>query len=57
VLFASDPDKKISFETFQTMVLPESIVLDKQQNMRRKFAGGVNWGNKAITSLLQSYLH
>lgn len=52
VLYAFDPQKQISFDIFQTDVYPESIVIDKNQNMLHKFAGTVNWQNEEVVKLL-----
>lgn len=55
VLYAYDPDKKIAFDIFQTAVYPESIIIDKAQNMRQKFPGAVHWQNDEVTNLLKSF--
>lgn len=57
VLYAFDPNKTISFDTFQTDVYPESIVVDPKQNMQRKFAGTVNWNNPDVVKSIESYGH
>lgn len=55
VLYAFDPDKKIAFDIFQTAVYPESIVIDKSGNMRRKFPGAVHWSNDEVISELKAF--
>lgn len=51
--YGFDADKKVIFDAFQTAVLPESIVLDQNQNMRRKFAGSVLWQNPQVSQYLK----
>lgn len=54
VLFAFDPDKKLSFDLFQADAFPETIVVDPKGRMRRKFAGAVNWKGADMTDYLKS---
>ncbi len=54
VLYGFDTDKKIAFDIFQTEAYPESIVVDPQGNMKRKFAGMVNWKGGEMAKYLKS---
>ena len=57
VIYAFDPEKTISFDVFQTAVYPESIIVDKAGNMRRKLAGTADWLNAESLDALKSYLN
>jgi len=48
VYFAFDPGRTITFDLFQTLMLPETIVIDSSHQMRRKFPGIVDWNDKAF---------
>lgn len=55
-----DKDKRISQDIFSTIKLPETIVINPQQEMVKKFVGAdVEWNGKEmkefLRSLIQSY--
>ena len=54
VIYGLDLDKKIAWDTFQTAVYPETIILDSKQAMHRKYVGEVAWGNPETTEYLKS---
>lgn len=49
---AFDPTRIITYDTFQTIQFPETIILDREHNMVRKFSGPVAWKNIEITAFL-----
>ncbi len=53
VLYALDDNKHIAIDIFQTAVYPESIVLDANQNMRRKFGGAIEWQDANVMDYLK----
>ncbi|HEU5047518.1 MAG TPA: TlpA disulfide reductase family protein [Rickettsiales bacterium] len=54
VLYAFDPEKKVAFDIFQTAVYPESILVDKTQQMHHKFPGAVDWQSAEVQDALKS---
>lgn len=52
VFYAFDPQREIVYNLFQTVILPESILLDSAHRMRRKFAGLVRWENPEVQNFL-----
>jgi thiol-disulfide isomerase/thioredoxin len=53
VLYAFDPQKTITFDVFQTVQYPETVILDAAHGMRRKFPGPVDWGSEDIQNILK----
>lgn len=43
ILMARDRRGKITADLFQTYKLPETLLIDKDQTMRRKIVGGTDW--------------
>ncbi len=54
VVYAFDPEKKISLDIFQTAAYPESILVDGTGQMRRKFVGAANWNDEETLGYLKS---
>ena len=57
VLYGFDPMKKLTFETFGASALPETIIIDPEQKMRRKVAGMVNWGDPKVIDYIRELKH
>lgn len=55
VLYGIDLQKTIAFDVFQSTAFPESIVVDAEQKMRRKFVGSAGWGSPEMAEMLNSY--
>lgn len=53
MLYGWDPMKRVSFDIFQTAAMPESIIIDTEQVMRRKFVGMVNWEDPQIIQYIR----
>lgn len=53
VLYGFDPMKSLTFDVFQTSALPETIIIDPQQHMRRKFPGMVEWEDNALITYIR----
>jgi thiol-disulfide isomerase/thioredoxin len=53
---AWDDEQRIASQWFNIIKFPESIIIDKKQNMVKKIAGGIDWLNPQIKSFLDSLL-
>ena len=53
VLYGFDPNKDIALGIFQTAVFPETIIIDKNQKMVRKFVGKTNWNKPETLNYLK----
>lgn len=53
MLYGWDPMKRVSFDIFQTAAMPETIIVDSEQVMRRKFVGMVNWEDPQIIQYIR----
>jgi len=49
-----DSEQQIASEMFNVFKFPESIIIDKNLNMIRKIAGGVDWESGEIKAYLNS---
>lgn len=54
VLYGWDPMRSLIFDTFQTTAFPETIVIDEDMVMRRKFMGRVDWEKPEVLAFLRS---
>lgn len=54
VLYGWDPMRSLTFDLFQTTAFPESIIIDEDMMMRRKFLGRTDWENPEILRYLRS---
>jgi len=53
VLYAIDANRAITSDLFQTMAFPETILVDKNAQMRRKWVGSMNWKNEETLTLIK----
>lgn len=51
-LIVADPEKRISQDLFQTIRLPETIVVDPEGNMVKKVTGSGQWDDKKFRDFL-----
>jgi thiol-disulfide isomerase/thioredoxin len=54
-IIAHDRDKAVTQDLFQTVRLPESILIDAQGRMREKVVGAVPWDDPAMQDKLRAY--
>ncbi len=54
MLYGWDPMRTLIFDTFQTTAFPETIIVDEDMMMRRKFMGRVDWEDPEILRYLRS---
>lgn len=54
VLYGWDPMRSLIFDTFQSTAFPETIVIDEDMMMRRKFMGRADWENPEMLRFLRS---
>jgi len=50
-LTVRDPDQKVA-GLYGTSVWPESYVIDREGNLRRKFIGPINWDSPEVIQFL-----
>jgi hypothetical protein len=53
MLYAWDPSKNITYDTFLTVSYPETIVIDAKQRQRRKYPTPINWDKDEIRAYLK----
>lgn len=53
ILIGLDPDKHISQDLFQTTAYPETYIIDRTLQIRRKVAGAIAWDNPDILQFLK----
>ena len=56
IIWSWDDSKAITYDLFQTMILPETIILDHNLNMVKKYVGDTKWNSPAIRNELQQIL-
>jgi|GEM_PF-756924 len=56
LIYAFDPDKKIAFDIFHTSMYPETIIIDSEHRMRRKFSGMVRWDGDDLSQYVTCML-
>lgn len=56
VIMAWDKEQKIAQDIFNIIRLPETIILDKELRMVKKYAGAIDWTGSDVTNHLRSLL-
>lgn len=56
IIWTWDRDKQVTYDTFQTMVLPETILLDRSLRMVKKYVGDSKWDQPAIRAEIDGFL-
>lgn len=53
MMHAVDPERAVTYDIFQTVGYPETILMDKNHIMRHKFVGMVDWEDPALLNKIK----
>jgi thiol-disulfide isomerase/thioredoxin len=56
IIWSWDKNKAITYDIFQTIMLPETIILDRNLNMVKKYVGDTKWNSAEIRAELDQIL-
>ena len=52
-----DPQKTLTYDTFQTALYPETVVLDKTHGLYKKYPGVVDWEDPSVKADIMQAAH